>query len=137
MNGLIIDLNFFFFLSFFSTEWCIIIHRCHNSFISISRFSLYTYIYIYIAALKLVRLCHNYFLNDADGDVLVTVRGCVPSRKIDGYCQQTEHFPGSSIKCSFCDDYACNSQNSSRVSNNLISIILTLIPSIIPIIYLF
>ncbi|XP_006566250.1 uncharacterized protein LOC100577748 isoform X1 [Apis mellifera] len=71
------------------------------------------------------------------GDVLVTVRGCVPSREIDGYCQQTEHFPGSSIKCSFCDDYACNSQNSNRVSNDLISIILTFIPSIIPIIYLF
>ncbi|XP_006616819.1 uncharacterized protein LOC102672944 [Apis dorsata] len=71
------------------------------------------------------------------GDVLVTVRGCVPSREIDGYCQQAEHFPGSSIKCSFCNDYACNSQNSNRVSNNLILIILTLIPSIIPIIYVF
>ncbi|XP_012340604.1 uncharacterized protein LOC100867805 isoform X1 [Apis florea] len=68
------------------------------------------------------------------GDVLVTVRGCVPSREIDGYCQQAEHFPGSSIKCSFCDDYACNSQNSNRVSNNLILIILTSITSMI---YLF
>lgn len=131
MNGLIIDLNFFFLLLFPRNG--VIIHRCHNSFISISRFSLYT-LYIYFAALKLVRLWHNYFLNDADGDVLVTVRGCVPSREIDGYCQQAEHFPGSSIKCSFCDDYACNSQNSNRVSNNLILIILTSITSMI---YLF
>ncbi|XP_017789827.1 PREDICTED: uncharacterized protein LOC108572145 [Habropoda laboriosa] len=46
------------------------------------------------------------------GDVLVTVRGCVPSRKIDGYCQPKEYFPGSSITCSFCKHYACNGQTS-------------------------
>ncbi|XP_017758352.1 PREDICTED: uncharacterized protein LOC108549475 [Eufriesea mexicana] len=46
------------------------------------------------------------------GNVLVTVRGCVPSREIDGYCQPTEYFPGSNIMCSFCADYACNSQSS-------------------------
>ncbi|XP_053978210.1 uncharacterized protein LOC128876126 [Hylaeus volcanicus] len=45
-------------------------------------------------------------------DVLVTVRGCVPSREIDGYCQHEEHFPNSSITCSFCNDYACNGQGS-------------------------
>ncbi|CAK9823964.1 hypothetical protein ANTRET_LOCUS2206 [Anthophora retusa] len=46
------------------------------------------------------------------GDVLVTVRGCVPSRKIDGYCQPKEYFPGSRVMCSFCKHYACNSQTS-------------------------
>ncbi|XP_076659318.1 uncharacterized protein LOC143362767 isoform X1 [Halictus rubicundus] len=44
-----------------------------------------------------------------DRDVLVTVRGCVPSREIDGYCR---HLPNSSITCSFCNDYACNGQRS-------------------------
>ncbi|XP_076752461.1 uncharacterized protein LOC143424342 [Xylocopa sonorina] len=46
------------------------------------------------------------------GDLTVTVRGCVPSREIDGYCQPREHFPGSSITCFFCEDYACNGQSS-------------------------
>ncbi|XP_076634301.1 uncharacterized protein LOC143348202 [Colletes latitarsis] len=45
-------------------------------------------------------------------DVLVTVRGCVPSREIDGYCQHEEYFPKSSIMCSFCNNYACNGQGS-------------------------
>ncbi|XP_033340667.1 uncharacterized protein LOC117228784 [Megalopta genalis] len=44
-----------------------------------------------------------------DRDVLVTVRGCVPSREIDGYCR---HLPNSSITCSFCNEYACNGQGS-------------------------
>ncbi|XP_033367033.1 uncharacterized protein LOC117243546 isoform X1 [Bombus vosnesenskii] len=49
------------------------------------------------------------------GHILVTVRGCVPSREIDGYCQLEEYFQGSSIACSFCEGYACNNQSSIRV----------------------
>ncbi|XP_076173213.1 uncharacterized protein LOC143149573 [Ptiloglossa arizonensis] len=49
-------------------------------------------------------------------DVLVTVRGCVPSREIDGYCQHEEYFPKSSITCSFCNNYACNGQGSYHLS---------------------
>ncbi|XP_043516072.1 uncharacterized protein LOC122531866 [Frieseomelitta varia] len=49
------------------------------------------------------------------GDVLVTVRGCVLSREIDGYCQPEKHFPGSSVACSFCKNYACNNQNSIHI----------------------
>ncbi|XP_003701053.1 uncharacterized protein LOC100881346 isoform X2 [Megachile rotundata] len=45
-------------------------------------------------------------------DILVTVRGCVPSREIDGYCKHEKYFPESNIVCSFCNDYACNSQQS-------------------------
>ncbi|KAF3425073.1 hypothetical protein E2986_12804 [Frieseomelitta varia] len=51
----------------------------------------------------------------SDGDVLVTVRGCVLSREIDGYCQPEKHFPGSSVACSFCKNYACNNQNSIHI----------------------
>ncbi|KAK2587852.1 hypothetical protein KPH14_003949 [Odynerus spinipes] len=40
--------------------------------------------------------------------ILVTVRACVPSRKIDHYCQHEEYYPHSSIECYFCKDYACN-----------------------------
>ncbi|XP_026667640.1 uncharacterized protein LOC108622866 [Ceratina calcarata] len=45
------------------------------------------------------------------GGVLVTVRGCVPSREIGGYCQQEEYFPGSNVVCLFCKSYACNGQS--------------------------
>ncbi|XP_076228607.1 uncharacterized protein LOC143175122 [Nomia melanderi] len=45
-------------------------------------------------------------------DVLVTVRGCVPSREIDGYCRHEKYLLKPSITCSFCNDYACNGQGS-------------------------
>ncbi|XP_076246508.1 uncharacterized protein LOC143186685 [Calliopsis andreniformis] len=47
-------------------------------------------------------------------DVLITVRGCVPSHEIDGYCQHQKQFPESIIMCSFCNNYACNGQESFR-----------------------
>ncbi|XP_034186243.1 uncharacterized protein LOC117607090 [Osmia lignaria lignaria] len=43
--------------------------------------------------------------------ILVTVRGCVPSREVYGYCHH-EKYPESNIICSFCNDYACNAQQS-------------------------
>ncbi|KAG7205531.1 hypothetical protein KM043_007509 [Ampulex compressa] len=47
-------------------------------------------------------------------NVLVTVRGCVPTREVEEYCRY--EIPESSIECYFCKDYACNRQGSCEPS---------------------
>ncbi|KAL2735564.1 hypothetical protein V1478_003204, partial [Vespula squamosa] len=49
-----------------------------------------------------------------DRNIMVTVRGCVPSRKIDHYCDHEQYYPHSSIECFFCEDYACNNHPSMK-----------------------
>ncbi|KAI4493502.1 hypothetical protein M0804_001678 [Polistes exclamans] len=47
-------------------------------------------------------------------NVLVTIRACVPSRKIDHYCDHEKHFPHSTNECYFCNNYACNGHPSMK-----------------------
>ncbi|XP_076686470.1 uncharacterized protein LOC143378527 [Andrena cerasifolii] len=61
-------------------------------------------------------------------DISVTVRGCVPSHEIDGYCQQEKYFPESSSMCSFCDTYACNGQGSVHLFMDIHFIYFVLLP---------
>ncbi|EZA51648.1 uncharacterized protein LOC105282650 isoform X1 [Ooceraea biroi] len=41
-------------------------------------------------------------------NILITVRACVLSRQVDGYCNYEDRFPQSSIECYFCEENGCN-----------------------------
>ncbi|XP_020298772.1 uncharacterized protein LOC109863002 isoform X2 [Pseudomyrmex gracilis] len=45
-------------------------------------------------------------------NILVTIRGCVSSRRVNGYCDYEDSFPRSSIECYFCKENGCNNKES-------------------------
>ncbi|XP_033229630.1 uncharacterized protein LOC117181171 [Belonocnema kinseyi] len=52
--------------------------------------------------------------------ILTTVRGCVPSTKVNSYCDINK-YPDAKIDCYFCSVYACN--HSDLLSSNFLTII--------------